>query len=107
MERNTILITSVCVGLFIFGFVYNIAVAWLSKNNYDEGYTALLVVFGVGVTLMGIAIVDVNAAILSLLAFASSGTWMVAGSIWRHMQARHGKVSRQRTRRSRKTLVEA
>jgi hypothetical protein len=74
--------------LFAFGFVYNLAVAWLQKKGYDEGYTAILVVFGVLVTLAGVAVVDLDAAILCLMAFVASGFWMVVGGWWRYAHAR-------------------
>jgi len=74
--------------LFGFGFGYNLAVAWVERQGYDEGYTAILVVLGVGVTLCGIAVLDFMAALLALGAFAASGFRMVVGSIARHARAR-------------------
>lgn len=74
--------------LFVFGFVYNLAVAWLEKKGYDEGYTAILVVFGVLATLAGVAVIDLEAATLCLLAFTASGFWMVVGGWWRYAHAR-------------------
>ena len=71
-----------------FGFVYNLIVAWIEKQGYDEGYTAILVVFGVLVTLVGVAVLDVQAALTALAAFAASGFWMVVGSITRYARAR-------------------
>ncbi len=82
--------------LFVFGYLYDRAVTWLERNGYDEGYTALLVVGGVLVTLGGVAAVDWRAALLGLGAFASSGFWMVIGSWWRHVQRRrHGQELQQ------------
>lgn len=74
--------------LFAFGFAYNLFVAWLERRGYDEGYTALLVVGGVGITLLGIGLLSMEGAGLMLGAFAASGFWMVIGSIWRHMRRR-------------------
>lgn len=85
--------------LFLFGFLYNRFVEWLEKNNYDEGYTAFLVVGGVAVTLMGLALLDWQAALVALGAFAVSGFWMVVGSCQRHMQARRTAQKALRERR--------
>jgi hypothetical protein len=81
-------ILSVFGSLFAFGFVYNLVVAWLERHGYDEGYTAILVVFGVLVTLAGVAAFDTQAALIALAAFAASGFWIVVGSISRYAQAR-------------------
>jgi len=76
------------MGLLLFGIGYNWPVAWLEAQGYDEGYTALLVVGGVLVTLGGVALVDWQAAALTLAAFMLSGTPMVLGGWWRHVRAR-------------------
>jgi hypothetical protein len=78
----------VAIGLLVFGTIYNLVVAWMERNGYDEGYTAIMVVVGVLVTLGGLAMVDWRAAALTVVAFACSGTPMVLGSWWRHAQAR-------------------
>ena len=75
-------------GMFVFGFVYNLLVCWLERHNYDEGYTSLLVVGGVGVTLGGMALIDWRAALLGLGLFAASGFWMVVGSVARYVRRR-------------------
>jgi hypothetical protein len=78
--------------LFLFGFGYDRLVGWMERNGYDEGYTAILVVVGTLVTLGGVALVDWQAAVLALGAFAFSGFWMCVGSWWRHVQKRkHGQ----------------
>ncbi len=82
------LIGAVWGALLVFGFVYNLAVAWAERQGYAEGYTAMLVVGGTLVTLLGVAVVDWRAALLALGAFFASGFWMVVGSWWRHVQAR-------------------
>lgn len=74
--------------LFLFGFLYNLLINWMERNGYDEGYTALLVIIGVGVTLVAYSVIDVVPAIEMALAFAASGFWMVVGSWWRHVKAR-------------------
>jgi len=75
-------------GLLLFGIAYNWLVSWMQNNGYDEGYTAVLVVIGNGVTLAVVALVDWRAAVLAAGAFACSGLPMVIGGWWRHVQAR-------------------
>lgn len=82
--------------LFVFGYLYDRLVEWLERNGYDEGYTAMLVVVGTGVTLVGVAIVDWQAAFLALGGFACSGFWMVMGSWWRHVRRRKRSQDEQR-----------
>ena len=75
--------------LFVFGFLYNAFTAWLERESYDEGYTAILVVAGTGVTLLVYGLmIDFHGAMRMFLAFAASGFWMVVGSTWRAMRAR-------------------
>lgn len=74
--------------LFVGGYAYNALVAWLERMGYDEGYTALLVVAGTLFTLIGVAVIYWQGALLTLGAFAASGFWMVVGSWWRHVRAR-------------------
>ena len=75
-------------GLLLFGIAYNWLVSWMQNNGYDEGYTAVLVVIGNGVTLAIVALLDWRAALTCLAAFAFSGTPMVLGSWWRHVRVR-------------------
>jgi hypothetical protein len=82
------LVAGVFGGLFIFGFLYDRFVAWLEAKGYDEGYTALLVVFGVAATGCGVAIINFDAALLMAGAFSCSGFWMIVGNWWRHVQKR-------------------
>ena len=74
--------------LFVFGLLYNLFVGWLERRNYDEGYTAILVVVGVGITLAAYAAYDFASALRLFFAFAFSGFWMVVGSTWRYVAAR-------------------
>jgi predicted tellurium resistance membrane protein TerC len=85
---NPVTIWHIMGVLFVFGFLYNLLIGWLERRGYDEGYTALLVVIGVAVTLIAYSFMDVVPAIEMALAFAASGFWMVIGSWWRHVQAR-------------------
>lgn len=81
-------ILQVSCSLIAVGFAYNIIIAWLERNGYDEGYVALEVVVGVLFTLGGIACIDLNAAILALGAFSCSGLFMILGSWYRHVAKR-------------------
>lgn len=81
-------ITAVLLGLLLFGIGYNALVAWLERRGYAEGFLSLIVAFGVVVTLAAVAILSIHAALLTLLAFAASGTPMILGSIVRYLKAR-------------------
>jgi hypothetical protein len=72
--------------LFIFGCGYAYLVYGLGERKF--GYVALFVVAGVLVTLGVEAVLDLRAAVLSLVLFAASGAPMVAGEIIQHMRAR-------------------
>jgi len=81
-------ISAVLMGLFLFGTGYNTVVSWLEKHGYTEGYLGLLVAFGVIVTLVGVAILSVQAALIALVAFIASGVPMIVGSIFRYLRKR-------------------
>jgi Kef-type K+ transport system membrane component KefB len=83
---ETIMYITIFLMLFFFGLAYNAFVAWLGPLK--EGYTALLVVVGVLVTLLGVALIDWRAAVLVGGAFAASGTPMIIGDISRTIKAR-------------------
>lgn len=82
------LIAGVFWALILFGVGYNALVGWLERRKYAEGYMSLIVAAGVVVTLVGIAILSIEAALYALGAFAASGTPMILGSIIRHVRAR-------------------
>ncbi len=90
------LILAVYACLLFFGALYNLAVARAEGDGTLEGYTALAVALGVGVTLAGLALIDWQASLLLLGGFACSGAPMIAGSIGRHAAARRAE---QRTLR--------
>lgn len=81
-------IAAVYLGLALFGVGYNALVEWLERKGYTEGFLSLIVALGVAITLIGVAVLSVQAAILTLLAFTASGTPMIAGSILRYLRAR-------------------
>ncbi|NPV77931.1 MAG: hypothetical protein HPY59_16340 [Anaerolineae bacterium] len=82
------MITAVLLGLVLFGIGYNALVAWAERRGYTEGYLSLIVAMGVFVTLCGVAILSIHAALLTLLAFIASGTPMIIGSILRYIHRR-------------------
>ncbi|GAP10587.1 hypothetical protein BECAL_01760 [Bellilinea caldifistulae] len=81
-------ITAVLLGLLLFGIGYNSLVAWLERRGYTEGFLSLIVAFGVAMTLAGVAILSIHAALLTLLAFVATGTPMIVGSIVRYLRRR-------------------
>lgn len=75
--------------LFGFGVIYNAVVSWLGRHGYSEGYTAILVAVGVGVTLIGILpLIGVANTLKVLAAFAASGTPMALGDMQRYARSR-------------------
>jgi len=89
---NTGAFPEVFLSLFIFGIFYNALVNWVETKGYDEGYMSLIVALGVGITLAGVAILSIQAALLSLAAFICTGSPMIAGSISRYMQRREAHL---------------
>lgn len=81
-------VLAVFLALVLFGIAYNAIVAWLEQRGYTEGYLSLIVAFGVAATLGGVAILSIQAALLTLVAFVGSGTPMIIGSIVRYIKAR-------------------
>lgn len=82
------LIVTVFGALFALGFGYNLLVGWLQRRGYAEGYEWALVAVGTLLALAGVAIIDWQAALLALGAFASAGWWMAVGSWWRYVRRR-------------------
>lgn len=84
--------------LFVFGIVYNMAVANLEAKGYDRGYTALLVVLGCGITvLMAGILIGVPNMLIVFACFVASGAPMIWGSSMRY--------ARQREEETRATMV--
>jgi len=77
----------IAVSLFSFGVAFNQMVTWLEFQDWEEGATALLVVFGVGYTIFAISILIGNFDVL-LWCFAASGAPMVMGSWIRYARQR-------------------
>lgn len=88
------LIGTVLFALVMFGAAYNALMARLGDDK--EGYTALFVALGVGVTITGVAIVSWHAALLALASFAASGSPMIIGSVYRYIRKRNSELERIR-----------
>lgn len=74
---------TVILVLVLVGIGYNAFVAWFQERH--KGYTAIFVVGGVALTLMGAALlVGVQDALLVGACFAASGLPMVLGSMLRN-----------------------
>ena len=72
-----------------FGILYNEIVAWLQRQGYSQGYTALLVIAGTAITLLlAVPVIGIGAALKVAGLFAASGLPMTLGSIQRYVQAR-------------------
>lgn len=82
----------VYIALFIFGILYAVAVYQLQKLSLTEGFTAILVVIGVLVTLLGCYLIEIYAGPLRtwhvLIAFVASGAPMLAGDIFSYFHRR-------------------
>lgn len=81
-------IAATAVFLFAFGIGFNWLVLQLSRRGYSDGYTWLLVVVGVAVTVIAAGFtIGWTAVLLLFVYFAASGLPMALGDIWRKVQA--------------------
>jgi hypothetical protein len=83
---------AVFLALIIFGIGYNVMVAWLERKHYSEGFESLIVTTGVFATLIGVAILSIEGALLVLACFIASGLPMIIGSIIRYMTKRAAHI---------------
>ncbi len=81
-------VLAVALGLALFSVGYNAFTAWLERKGYHEGFLSLVVALGVFGTLLGVAVVSWQAALLALGGFVITGSTMIGGSIWRYIQRR-------------------
>lgn len=81
-------ILAVLLGLILFGVLYNLWVEYLINRKYVEGYMSFVVAGGVAITLVFLAILSWQLAIMVLLGFAASGIPMIIGSISRYIRLR-------------------
>lgn len=84
-------IALIFMGLLAFGWWFNRHVVERLGSDAD-GFTWLLVVIGCGVTLVGTGLLDLvldwNAGLIGLVAFAASGLFMSYGAIRRYITLR-------------------
>jgi ACR3 family arsenite efflux pump ArsB len=78
----------------MFGWAFNYFVG--SLEDRKDGYLAMLVAAGVGITLIGAAIISWQAAALVLACFVASGIPMIIGEITRSIQKRERALKIQR-----------
>lgn len=80
------------IGLILFGILFNHCTAELNRRGYSEGYTWLLVVIGVAITVIASAAeIGWEPALVLLKNFVASGTPMAAGDIYRYISARRAE----------------
>lgn len=84
-------VISLALGLLLFGIGYNYLVQYLQAKHYTEGFDSLLVAGGVTVTLLGLAILSWQSAVLAFGAFVCSGLPMIVGSIMRYVTRRENE----------------
>lgn len=75
-------------GLLLFGLTFNNLTAWLERKGYTEGFLSLIVALGVFGTLVGVAVISWQAALLALVGFIFTGAPMIGGSIARYIRSR-------------------
>ena len=91
MGYETKLILTLIV-LHLVSWGYNALVAWLEKKGYHDGFVSLMVVLGVGYTVLATAwIIGPQALVTLTLAFVASGTPMIVGSIARYIAERRAE----------------
>lgn len=93
IDPKSLIIT--LIALLVFGIAYNALVARIGSRRH-RGFTSLLVAAGVMVTLLGVAALDLQASLITAIAFVASGTPMILGSIIRYVKAREAEEERAR-----------
>jgi hypothetical protein len=82
------------IGLFLFGVLYALAV--YKMGDCHRGYTSLLVVIGVAVTVASsFQIIGWNDVLWIFLAFVATGTPMIAGDIFKALRERQKRDHEQ------------
>lgn len=71
-------LVSTLIALFLASTLYAIALEWLEKNwQFVTDYTWITVIVGVALTLLGLAVLNPDCAVLALVLFAVTGIPMV------------------------------
>lgn len=91
-------IAVICL-LILFGIGYNHFEEWAERRGYTEGYLSLVVALGVLGTLIALAILSWQSALLALICFIASGTPMIIGSIIRYLKLREAAIERMKNER--------
>jgi MFS family permease len=78
------------LSLLIFGYLYDRFVGWLERRPHGhQGFTALLVMLGVAVTVTAtLPLIGLEDYLVLVVAFLASGIPMITGSIVRYMRER-------------------
>ncbi len=84
------LICAVILALVMFGAYFNSLVGRMGEHK--QGFTALLVVLGTGVTLLGVGLISWQAAVIAAIGLASSGAPMVIGDVLRYVSMRSRSI---------------
>lgn len=72
-----------------FGIIYERLIAYLEASGRARGYTALMVIGGVFVSLaLAAFLVGLQAFLLTLIVFSLTGSPVALGSFWRHTEER-------------------
>jgi len=76
----------VLAGGLLFGFIWNWLTVKMNKTVKNHGYAAFLVVGGVAGTMMlATVLVGLEAALKVVAVFCATGTFMIIGSVRRHL----------------------
>jgi len=84
--------------LLLFGALYNLLIAWLQKQGYDEGLTGIEVIGGTWITLLVTFVMlwgcafNAETLLITFGAFGSSGIWMALGSLGRYAKRRQASI---------------
>ena len=100
-------LAAMVVGLLGFGYGFDKWVAGLVAEGRDQGYLSFIVALGVAVTLAGISVAvwSVWMGLVMAAGFASSGLFMIWGSVSRHIEQRTEEEMRAR-REARQELAD-
>ncbi len=97
----------VAAGLVLFGGLYDHLVGRLEEKRLNRGFTSLLVVVGVGVTVGASALlIGLENALVVLALFVASGLPMIVGSISRYIRER-AEEDRRASEMTRQLLEES
>lgn len=81
-------ILAVYIALMVFGALYNLVISRLKKRGYLEGFTWMAVAAGCAVTVLAVALISWQCAVIVLGAFVFSGSPMIIGAISRYVTSR-------------------